>query len=76
MRDQRELAKLATYTDAVADVLHQRGVVEPHASLAAEAGMTVLRVAVEQWASGRDDRDLADVMRDSMAGLREVVGGG
>jgi hypothetical protein len=38
--------------------------------------MTVFRVAVERWSSGGDDRDLADVMRDSMAGLRAVAGGG
>jgi hypothetical protein len=48
---------------------------EPQASLAAEAGMTVLRVAVERWASGADDQDLPDVMRDAMAGLRAVAGG-
>jgi hypothetical protein len=49
---------------------------EPQASLAAETGMTVLRVAVERWSSGDDDRDLAVVMRDSLAELRAVAGGG
>jgi AcrR family transcriptional regulator len=73
---ERELAKLADYAAAVAKALHQRGVGEPQASLAAEAGMTVFRVAIERWSSGGDDRDLADVMRDSMAGLRAVAGGG
>ena len=29
---------------------------EPQATLAAEAGMTVLRVALERWANGHDDR--------------------
>jgi len=73
---ERELAKLADYAAAVTTALHQRGVGEPQASLAADAGMTVLRVALERWSSGDDDRDLADVMRDSMAGLRAVAGGG
>jgi AcrR family transcriptional regulator len=73
---ERELAKLADYAAAVADALHQRGVGEPRASLAAEAGMTVLRVALERWSSGHDDRDLTDVMRDSVAGLRAVAAGG
>jgi AcrR family transcriptional regulator len=73
---ERELAKLADYAAAVARALHHRGVGEPQASLAAEAGMTVLRVAVERWSSGGDDRDLAEVMRDSMAVLRAVAGGG
>ncbi len=71
---ERELAKLADYAAAVAQVLHQRGVDEPQASLAAEAGMTVLRVALERWASGVDDRDLTEVMGDSMAALRAVAG--
>ena len=72
---ERELVKLADYAAAVTEALHRRGVGEPQASLAAEAGMTVLRVAVERWASGADDQDLPDVMRDAMAGLRAVAGG-
>jgi AcrR family transcriptional regulator len=73
---ERELAKLADYADVVADTLHRRGVDEPQASLAAQAGMTVFRVAMERWSGGDEDRDLADVMRDSMADLRAVAGGG
>ena len=73
---ERELAKLADYAAAVASALHQRGVSEPQASLAAEAGMSVLRVAMEQWASGDDDHDLSAIMRDSVAELRALTGGG
>jgi AcrR family transcriptional regulator len=73
---ERELAKLADYAAAVANALRERGVGEPQASLAADAGMTVFRVAVDRWSSGADDRDLADVMRDSLAGLRAVASGG
>jgi AcrR family transcriptional regulator len=72
---ERELAKLADYAAAVGQALHQRGVGEPQASLAAETGMTVLRVALQRWSSSDDSRDLADVMQDSMAELREVAGG-
>ncbi len=71
---ERELAKLADYAASVTEALHQRGVGEPQASLAAEAGMTVLRVAIERWSSGSDDRDLTDVMRDAMTDLRAVAG--
>jgi len=39
-------------------------------------GGGVLRVATERWSSGGDDRDLADVMSNSMAGLRAVARGG
>ena len=73
---ERELAKLADYAAAVAAALRQRGVSEPQATLAAEAGMTVLRVAVERWASKDDGRDLATIMRDSVADLRAVTAGG
>jgi AcrR family transcriptional regulator len=73
---ERELAKMADYADAVAASLRQRGVAEPQATLAAEAGMTVLRLAIQQWASGHDDRDLAAIMRDSLADLRELTASG
>jgi AcrR family transcriptional regulator len=70
---ERELTKLADYSAAVAAVLRQRGVTEPQATMAAESGMTVLRVAVALWAAGPDDRDLAAIMRDSVAKLRAVA---
>ncbi len=73
---ERELAKLADYAAAVAAALHGRGVTEPQASLAAEAGMTVLRVALERWASGADRRDLGKVVEGSMADLRGVTSTG
>jgi len=58
---------------AVSAALRQRGVGEPQATLAADAGMTVLRIALEQWSSGNDDRELVDVTRDTMANLRVVT---
>ncbi|MGD0749526.1 MAG: TetR family transcriptional regulator [Acidimicrobiales bacterium] len=64
---ERELAKLADYAVAVADALRQR---------AAEAGMTVLRLAVQRWAGGDDDQDLSTIMRDSVADLRAVATNG
>lgn len=73
---ERELAKLADYAAAVAAALHQRGVSEPQATLAAEAGMTVLRVAIQRWATGDDGRDLATIMRDSVAELRALAASG
>ncbi len=70
---ERELAKLADYAVAVGAALRQRGVREPQATLAAEAGMTVLRVALQRWTSEDDGRDLATIMRDSVAQLRAVA---
>jgi AcrR family transcriptional regulator len=73
---ERELAKLADYGAAVAGALRERGVGEPQATLAADAGMTVLRVAIQRWAGGNDERELTEVMRDSLAELRAVAAGG
>jgi AcrR family transcriptional regulator len=70
---ERELTKLADYAAAVVNALRLRGVSEPQATMTAEAGMTVLRVALAQWASGNDPRELAEVMRDSLATLRAVA---
>jgi AcrR family transcriptional regulator len=73
---ERELAKMADYAAAVAEALRARGVPEPKASLTAEAGMSVMRVAFTRWASGDDARDLPEVMRHSLAELRSVAAAG
>jgi AcrR family transcriptional regulator len=73
---ERELTKLADYAAAVAAALRQRGVTEPQATLAAEAGMTVLRIALQRWASGGESQDLAATMRDAIAELRALAGSG
>jgi AcrR family transcriptional regulator len=71
---ERELTKLADYAASVAAVLRERGVDEPHATMAADAGMTVLRVGLQRWANDRDNSpDLATVMRRSMEELRALA---
>lgn len=50
--------------------LRRRGVGAAEASLAAEAGAAVYRVAFEQWVSAAEDRDLCDVIRQTLARLR------
>ena len=72
---ERELAKLDDWAGAVADVLRQRGVPEPRATIASESGMTVLRTAIRQWAYEEDERDLAAIMCDSVAELRTLAAG-
>jgi AcrR family transcriptional regulator len=63
---ERELIKMASLSAALADGLRRRGVADPDASLAAEAGIAVFRVAFERWVSGPRNRDLAGVMRESL----------
>jgi AcrR family transcriptional regulator len=54
---ERELIKLARLAGALAEGLRHRGVPEPDAGLAAEAGIVVLRVAFGRWA-GPDGKPL------------------
>ncbi|HEV2369481.1 MAG TPA: TetR family transcriptional regulator, partial [Acidimicrobiales bacterium] len=46
---ERELLKMASSASALADGLRRRGVEAREASLVAEAGMAVFRVAFERW---------------------------
>jgi AcrR family transcriptional regulator len=71
---ERELIKMASLSAALAGGLRRRGVPEPDASLAAEAGIVVLRVAFERWVSEPEDRDLSKLMRDSLDRLKTVTG--
>jgi AcrR family transcriptional regulator len=73
---ERELIKLARLAGAMTDALHARGVAEPAASLAAEAGIAVFRTAFERWLADADDRDFAQHIRESLQALRAVTAGG
>jgi len=66
---ERELTKLATLSAATAAVLRGRGVADPAASLAAEAGIAVFRVAFERWIAEPDGVGLADVIRSTLTTL-------
>jgi AcrR family transcriptional regulator len=56
---ERELIKMARLADALAEGLRRRGVPEPDASLAAEAGVVVFRVAFSRWVAPDDHTDQA-----------------
>jgi AcrR family transcriptional regulator len=78
---ERELTKMASLSAALAGGLRRRGVPEPDASLAAEAGIVVLRVAFERWVSEPDqgeptqsEGDLARLMRESLDRLKDLTG--
>jgi AcrR family transcriptional regulator len=73
---ERELIKLATLAAAIAGALRGRGVAGPAASLAAEAGVAVFRIAIERWHDEENrERDLPDLIRDSLAELKAVTAG-
>ncbi|MEA2160598.1 MAG: hypothetical protein QOD66_2978 [Solirubrobacteraceae bacterium] len=72
---ERELIKLASLASATADTLRRRGVSGPAASLTAEAGIAVFRIAFERWVQETNQRDLPELIRDSMDQLKAVTAG-
>jgi AcrR family transcriptional regulator len=67
---ERELIKMARLGDAMTDALRARDVPEPAASLTAEAGIAVFRVAFERWVSDENADSLGQLMRRSLGDLR------
>jgi AcrR family transcriptional regulator len=72
---ERERIKLASLASALADALRRRGVGDPAASLAAEMGVTILRIGFEGWINQEGDRGLAQIMRESLTELKLVTAG-
>src|ERR1017187_10640831 len=72
---ERELVKLASIASAMADALRRRGVRDPAAGLAAEAGIAVFKIAFERWINGTTQRDLSQLIRESLDELKAVTAG-
>jgi AcrR family transcriptional regulator len=70
---ERELIKLARLASALADALRRRGIGDPAASLAAEAGIAVFKTAFERWIRDTGTRPLAPMIRESADDLRAVT---
>jgi AcrR family transcriptional regulator len=70
---ERELIKLAALGSAVAATLRDRGIPDPTASLAAETGVAVFKVAFARWVSTPGQPDLSAIIRESMAELKGVL---
>lgn len=71
---ERELVKLAALGAALAAALRRRGVPDPAAALAAEAGIAVFKVAFERWL-GDGRHALPHHIRASLDELRAVTAG-
>ena len=70
---ERELIKLASLASAITGALCERGVPGLTARLTAEAGIAVFRVAFERWADGTDEKDLPQLIRESLDELRTLT---
>jgi AcrR family transcriptional regulator len=72
---ERELIKLASLASALAGALRQRGVGEPAASLTAEAGIAVFKIAFGLWVGGDSEQDLPRLIQESLDELKAVTAG-
>ncbi len=72
---ERELIKLASLASALASALRRRGVTDPAASLAAEAGIAVFRIAFERWITETSRQGLPQLVRESLDELKAVTAG-
>jgi len=72
---ERERIKLASLASALADGLRRRGVNDPGASLAAEMGIAVFRIAFERWINDPGRPDLAAIVRELVDELKLVSAG-
>ena len=70
---ERELIKLAALASAVAGALRDRDIPEPGASLAAETGVAVFKVAFARWISEPGEPDLPEILSESMQELKGVL---
>jgi AcrR family transcriptional regulator len=70
---ERELIKLASLAAAIAGALRLRGVPDLAASLTAEAGIAVFKIAFEHWVNGTGEADLPLLIRASLDELKAVT---
>ena len=71
---ERELTTFAALSAALAEALRARGLPDPAATLAAEVGMAVFRIAFERWIDDTDDRDLPELVRETLGELEALSG--
>ena len=72
---ERELIKMATMAAAIAVALRDRGVPEPAASLTAEAGIAVFKIAFARWIDDANQQSFPQLIRDSLVALKVVTAG-
>jgi AcrR family transcriptional regulator len=72
---ERELIKLASLASALAEALRRRGIKDPAASLTAEAGIAVFRIAFERWVIDTGTQDFPQLIRESLEELKAVIAG-
>jgi AcrR family transcriptional regulator len=69
---EREVAKMARLADAVCEALLSRGVTDPKATLASQAGIMVFGVAFRMWVHN-EGAGFAATVRATLSDLRSVA---
>jgi hypothetical protein len=70
---ERELIKLASLAALIAHSMRERGIEDPAASLTAEAGIAVFRIAFERWIADDNEQDFPTLIRESLDQLRVLT---
>ncbi|CAN5420822.1 TetR family transcriptional regulator [soil metagenome] len=70
---ERELLKMAALAGALTEALRERGVPDPVATLAAESGVTVFRVAFERWIAPDEERSFDAIQRAVLGDLTSLT---
>ncbi|MGY2893849.1 TetR/AcrR family transcriptional regulator [Deinococcus sp. UYEF24] len=69
----RELSKIATLAAAITEALRQRGVADPAAMLAAEAGTLVFRITFKAWIRDAGDQEWTSMFRRTLDDVFAVI---
>lgn len=70
---ERELIKLASLSTDMAEALHQRGIGDAAAHLAAETGMAVFKVAFIRWVHDSTEDGLGEIVTSTMDDLKALT---
>jgi AcrR family transcriptional regulator len=70
---ERELIKLATLASALAEALRSRNVTEPSATLAAEAGISLFKIAFQRWVDDSGESTLAWTIQQTLDDMQAVT---
>lgn len=72
---ERELIKLASLAEALAETLRRRGVEEPAASLAAEIGIGIFRTAFDRWIDDANEQPFPRLIHESLEQVKALATG-
>jgi AcrR family transcriptional regulator len=70
---ERELGKLATLKVRLGELLRDRGISEPAATIAAETAVTVFHLSFAQWIAEGEDRSFQTITHERLAALTDLV---